>query len=156
MLKQITTGVAALAALGALALGGSVIASAKQPATHYPASASLLSLPAQAPSSTADAPGGPNDQSESQTGPDTGSATEATSESDTTAEAPSSETDGPGGSNDQSGSQTGGPDTGSGTAAKTGADSPTEALSSEADGPGGPNIQSGSQTGPDTSSTTAG
>jgi len=35
MLKRITTGVAALTALGALALGGSVIASAKQPAKSH-------------------------------------------------------------------------------------------------------------------------
>ncbi len=119
MLKRITTGAAALTALGALALGGSVIASAKP--VHHSARAthsvvrSAIDTPLEAPSSGIDPAGGPNDQSGAQSGPndqtggpDTGSATEAKSAS---AEAPSSETDGPGGPNVQSGDQTG-PDTG--------------------------------------------
>ncbi len=72
MLKRITTGAAALAALGALALGGSVIASAKQPAQAHHS--------ARAASSTVNPAGGPNDQSGNQTAPDTGSATAASAE----------------------------------------------------------------------------
>ncbi len=122
MLKRITTGAAALTALGALALGGSVVASAKQLAKpHHSArvthrvARSAADSPAETPSSETDGPGGPNVQSGSQNGgPDTGSATEAKAGSETATEAPSSETDGPGGPNVQSGNQNG-PDTGSTT-----------------------------------------
>ncbi len=128
MLKRITTGAAALTALGALALGGSVVASAK-PVNHHSARAthrvarSAADNPLEAPSSAIDPAGGPNDQSGDQSGP-----------------------------NDQ----TGGPDTGSATEAKSASETSTEAPSSETDGPGGPNVQSGDQTGPDTGSSSNG
>ncbi|MGH2870668.1 MAG: hypothetical protein ACRDNK_24255, partial [Solirubrobacteraceae bacterium] len=98
MLKRFTTGVAALTALGALALGGSVIASAKPShkahhatrITHGVARAASDN-PAETPSSQPDPAGGADVQSGDQTSPDTGSAAAATSGSESPAEAPSSE-----------------------------------------------------------------
>ncbi len=138
MLKRITTAGVTLAALGAFALGGSVIASAK---THH-ASPNRHAIVAESLGTAADAPGGANVQSGDQTAPDTGTATAASEKS---AETPSAEADGPGGPNVQSGSQTGGPDTGSATSEKSTPETSSEAPSA-ADGPGGPNVQAGGNT----------
>lgn len=115
MLKRLTTTLAAFGALGALALGGSVIASAKQPAAHAKAHAKAhathlsstradtADTPAEAPSTGVDPAGGANVQSGDQSAPDTGSATPAQSGSENGGEAPSSEADGPGGHQDPPG-----------------------------------------------------
>lgn len=115
MLKRITTAGVALAAMGAFALGGSVIAAAK-PASHHAKSrtAARHSLrvhaadtSAEAPSSATDAPGGADVQSGDQSGgPDTGSATAETSTSESSAETPGADADGPGGPDVQSGGNT--------------------------------------------------
>lgn len=98
MLKRITTAGVTLAALGAFALGGSVIASAKTP-HHSPKSHAVV---AESHTTEADGPGGPNVQSESQTGgPDSGTAT-----AEKSGEARGTEADGPGGANVQSGGNT--------------------------------------------------
>lgn len=108
MLKRITTAGVALAAMGAFALGGSVIASAK-PATHAKRHAAHSRFrshavgTAEAPSTETDAPGGADVQSGDQTAPDNTSATAAATGSDGSAEAPSTEADGPGGHQDPPG-----------------------------------------------------
>lgn len=109
MLKRITTAGVALAALGAFALGGSVIAAAKPHAASHPklhaaqtaaARSERTDNPAEAPGTTSDGPGGPNVQSGDQSTPDTRSAKAGRASSEGSAEGSSSEADGPGGHQD--------------------------------------------------------
>lgn len=108
MLKRITTAGVALAAIGALGLGGSVIASANpaKRAQRHGVRVLARSHAADAgetPGNETDTSGGANVQSGSQSGSDTTSPTAAKAGTERSDEAPSTETDASGGANVQSG-----------------------------------------------------
>ncbi len=107
MLRRIRTTAGALVALGALALGGSAIASATQGparATSHHAKAAVHAVAPKAASETPGARDGDNVQSGDQSTPDSASAATAEApDSGSAAEKTSSEADGPGGHQDPPG-----------------------------------------------------
>jgi hypothetical protein len=97
MIKRITTLTGALAALAALALGGSAIATAQSHAKPHKRAVHHAQRTADTPTAATD---GDNVQSDDQTTPD--NTIEATG-SESTNESASTETDGPGGHQDPNG-----------------------------------------------------